>query len=197
MKKVWIGAGITILLIIIANITAQKLVPDRAVPIRVFAACLCVLIPSVIVLIILVGCTFENVKERGPKGKRDIKETLFLAFFTLLFLASMIFLGIRGTKAMKDIISGPIEQPIHRAYVKDRRERQYKSYTTNHYLICRTYDEKNEQFEVRINESELDNVKTVMSNAFDVYGLDGKYVLSYYENLKILEDFRLLEEASD
>lgn len=194
MKKAWIGAGITILLIIIANITAQKLVPDRAVPISVFAGCLCLLIPSVIVLIILVGGTFENVKERGPKGKRDIKGTLFLVFFTLLFLASMVLFGVRGVKAMKDIVNGPIEQPIHRAYVKDRRERQYKSYTTNHYLICRTYDEKNEQFKVRINENKLDNVKKVMSDAFDVYGLDGKYVLSYYENLKILEVFRLLED---
>lgn len=195
MKKFWIGEGITILLIIIANITAHKLASDRAVPISVFSACLCLFILMVPVIIVLCKFTFEHVKQENRKGKRDISGTIVIALLGLVFLGTSVGMGIRGTRAMKDIINGPIEQPVYKTSLKDRRESNgYRSRTTNYYLICRTYDEKNKPLEVKVNKSKLDDVKDARVDGFALYGFEDKYILRYFENLKILFDLQVLEQ---
>ena len=67
MKKILIGAGSSIVVIIIANITAQKLVPERALPISVFSACLCFFIPLAISFVMLLIAAIKNLKENKPK----------------------------------------------------------------------------------------------------------------------------------
>lgn len=50
---------------------------------------------------------------------------------------------------------------------------------------------------VRVNEEKLDKVDTTMlvsSYIFEsIYGLDDRYMLYYYENLKILVDLEVLK----
>jgi len=71
MKKLWIGTGIIIYIIIIGNIIAQKLVPDRALPISVFAACLCLCIPMLLTAVWICICAIEEIKECNRKGKLE------------------------------------------------------------------------------------------------------------------------------
>ncbi len=205
MKKIWIGAGISILVIIITNITAQKLVPERALPISVFSACLCLFIPFAIAFVLLVIEAIKNAKEKTPKTKKGkgkkkekFKETLAFSFFILAAGMFLTFLSIRGTNAMKDLINGPTEQAIHRVYLKDRKKRNHytKSNKKQTYLICRTYDENNTPLEIKVDKSEVDYIKDVMRDGFDVYGMDDKYVVYYFKNLNNFVDIQVLDPES-
>lgn len=205
MKKFWIGAGISIIVIIIANITAQKLVPERALPISVFSACLCLFIPSAIGFVLLVIATIQTAKEKTPKAKKRIgkKKGKFkdaLAFSFLILAAGMVltFLSIRGANAMKDLVNGPTEQAIHRVYLKERKKRNHytKSNKRQQYLICRTYDKNNTPMEIKVDKSKVDYIKDVMRDGFDVYGMDDKYVVYYFKNLNNFVDIQVLDPES-
>lgn len=119
MKKVWIGEGITILLIIIASIIANKLLPDdRSLPLGVFSACLCLFIWAATVTVIMILSLFQEIKGTSRKSKKDISGIVVMGIVVLFSLAASVMLGIRGTKAMKDTINGPVEQPIHNTSLK-------------------------------------------------------------------------------
>lgn len=199
MKKVWIGEGITILLIIIASIIANKLLPDdRSLPLGVFSACLCLFIWAATVTVIMILSLFQEIKGTSRKRKKDISGIVVMGIVVLFSLAASVMLGIRGTKAMKDTINGPVEQPIHNTSLKKRHVYRYRrSSTDRYYLYCYTLDEKNELLKVRVNEEKLDKVDTTMlvsSYIFEsIYGLDDRYMLYYYENLKILVDLEVLK----
>lgn len=205
MKKFWIGAGISIIVIIIANITAQKLVPERALPISVFSACLCLFIPWAIGFVLLVIATIQTAKEKTPKAKKRIgkkkekfKEALGLSFLILVAGMALTILSIRGTNAMKDLINGPTEQTIHRVYLKERKKRNHytKSNKRQTYLICRTYDKNNTPLEIKVDKSKVDYIKDVMRDGFDVYGMDDKYVVYYFKNLNNFVDIQVLDPES-
>lgn len=199
MKKVWIGEGITILLIIIASIIANKLLPDeRSLPLGVFSACLCLFIWVATVTVIMILSLFQEIKGASRKRKKDISGIVVMGIVVLFSLAASVMLGIRGTNAMKDTINGPVEQPIHNTSLKKRHVYRYRrSSTDRYYLYCYTLDEKNELLKVRVNEEKLDKVDTTMlvsSYIFEsIYGLDDRYMLYYYENLKILVDLEVLK----
>lgn len=199
MKKVWIGEGITILLIIIASIIANKLLPDdRSLPLGVFSACLCLFIWVATVTVIMILSLFQEIKGASRKRKKDISGIVVMGIVVLFSLAASVMLGIRGTNAMKDTINGPVEQPIHNISLKKRHVYRYRrSSTDRYYLYCYTLDEKNELLKVRVNEEKLEKVDTTMlvsSYIFEsIYGLDDRYMLYYYENLKILVDLEVLK----
>lgn len=209
MKKILIGAGSSILVIIVANITAQKLVPERALPISVFSACLCFFIPLAIPFVILLIAAIKNLKENEPKEnkrnrnnknskKEKFKETLAFSFFIVAFGFGLTFVTIRGTNAMKDLIHGPTEQRIHRAYIKTKKKRNHytKSNKRQQYLICRTYDKNNTPMEIKVNENKVDYINDVMRDGFDVYGMDDKYVVYYFKNLNTFVDMKVLDPES-
>ena len=206
MKKFWIGAGISIIVIIIANITAQKLVPERALPISVFSACLCLFIPLAISFVMLLIADIKNLKENKPNGnkrkgnnkafkKEKFKETLALSFLIVAFGLGLTIITIRGANAMKDLVNGPTEQAIHRVYLKERKKRNHytKSNKRQQYLICRTYDKNNTPMEIKVDKSKVDYIKDVMSDGFDVYGMDDKYVVYYFKNLNKFVDIQVLD----
>ncbi len=199
MKKVWIGEGIAILLIIIASIIANKLLPDdRALPLGVFSACLCMFILAVTVTVIIIPSLFQEIKGTSRKRKKDISGIVVMGIVILLSLAGSVTLGIRGTRALKDTINGPVEQPIHQTDLKKRHVYRYRrSSTTNYYLYCYTYDEKNELLKVRVNEGKLDDVDTARLVSSYIYGEDDRYMLLYYENLKILVDLEVLKRKQE
>ncbi len=199
MKKVWIGEGIAILLIIIASIIAHKLLPDdRALPLGVFSACLCLFILAVTAIVIIIPSLFQEIKVTSRKRKKDVSGIVVIGVVVLLSFAASVFFGIRGTNAMKDMISGPVEQPIHNTSLKKQHRYRYRrSSTTNYYLYCYTYDEKNELLKVRVDEGKLDDVDTTRFVGSYIYGSDDKYMLCYYENLKILVDLQVKKVASE
>ncbi len=198
MKKLWTGTGITILIIIIGNIIAQKLVPDRAVLISVFVACLCLLIPTLLTTVLFSIAIFEDIKERNPKGKKDISVLIAPIIFELVLFVTLAWVGIRGVNAAKDIINGPIEQPVYFAYINKTRTYGYRTRRTNYYLRCRTDDGKSERLKIRVNESKLDDVYAVKSKAESEYGFfEAKYIVNYYENLKILKELQMVELPVD
>ena len=200
MKKVWIGEGIAILLIIIASIIADKLLPDdRGLPLGVFSVCLCLFILAVTVAVIILSSLFQEIKGTRRKRKKDISGIVVMVIIILIWLAGTITLGIRVTRALKDTINGPVEQPIHNTDLKSRHVYRYRrSSTTHYYLYCYTLDEKNELLKVRVNEEKLDKVDTTrLVGSYiceSVYGLEeDRYMLYYYENLKILVDLEVLK----
>ena len=207
IKKVWIGEGIAILLIIIASIIANKLLPDdRALPFSVFSACLCLFILAVTVTVIIIPSFLQEIKETickgkknaGRKSKKDISGIVVIGIVVLFCLAVSVMLGIRGTRALKDTISGPVEQPIYNVSLKKQHRYRYRrGSTTYYYLYCDTYDEKNEPLKVRVDESELNDIDTTMlvgSYIYEsIYESDAKYMLYYYENLKIFVDLEVLQ----
>ncbi|MBE5930204.1 MAG: hypothetical protein E7268_03970 [Lachnospiraceae bacterium] len=200
MKKVWIGEGIAILLIIIASIIANKLLPeDRTLPLGVFSACLCLLILAMTVVAIIIPSLFQEIKGTGRKRKKDVSGIIVMVIIILIWLAGTVQLGIRGTRALKDTINGPVEQPIHNTSLKKRHVYRYRgSSTDRYYLYCYTLDEKNELLKVRVNEEKLDKVDTTMLVGSyiceSIYGLEeDRYMLYYYENLKILVDLEVLK----
>lgn len=207
MRKVWIVEGISILLIIIASIIAHKLLPDdRALPLSVFSTCLCLFILAVTVTVIIIPSLFQEIKETSCKGKKnagrkkkkDISGILVIGVVILLLLAASVMLGIRGTRALKDMISGPVEQPIYNLSLKKQRRYRYRrGSTTCYYLYCDTYDEKTESLKVRVDEGELEDIDTTMLVGTyiynSIYGSDAKYMLYYYENLKIFVDLEVLQ----
>lgn len=198
MKKLWIGTGITICIIIIGNIIAQKLVPDRALPISVFAACLCLSIPMLLIAVWICMCAIEEIKECNRKGKWDISGMIVQAIVILFFLATLVSTGIRGVKAMKDIVNGPIEQPVCFSYIKKTKSLGYRTRRTNYYLMCRTDDDKSERLKIRVNESKLKEVYAVRWEAQSKYGfLEDKYIVCYFENLKILHELKMVEPLVD
>lgn len=200
MKKVWIGEGIAILLIIIASIIANKLLPeDRGLPLGVFSACLCMFILAVTVVAIIIPSLFQEIRGTSRKRKKDVIEIIVMVIIILIWLAGTVQLGIRGTRALKDTINGPVEQPIHKTDLKKRHVYRYRrSSTDRYYLYCYTLDEKNELLKVRVNEEKLDKVDTTMLVGSyiceSIYGLEeDRYMLYYYENLKILVDLEVLK----
>ena len=200
MKKVWIGEGITILLIIIASIIAHKLLPDdRALPLGVFSVCLCLFILAVTVAVIILSSLFQEIKGTRRKRKKDISGIVVMVIIILIWLAGTITLGIRVTRALKDTINGPVEQPIHNTSLKKRHVYRYRrSSTDRYYLYCYTLDEKNELLKVRVNEEKLDKVDTTMLVGSyiceSIYGLEeDRYMLYYYENLKFLVDLEVMK----
>lgn len=209
MKKIRIGAGISIIVIIIANITAQKLVPERALPISVFSACLCLFIPLAISFVMLLIADIKNLKENKPNGnkrkgnnkafkKEKFKETLALSFLIVAVGLGLTIITIRGANAMKDLVNGPTEQAIHRVYLKERKKRNHytKSNKRQQYLICRTYDKNNTPMEIKVDKSKVDYIKDVMRDGFDVYGMDDKYVVYYFKNLNNFVDIQVLDPES-
>ena len=201
MKKVWIGEGIAILLIIIASIIAHKLLPDdRALPLGVFSVCLCLFILAVTVAVIILSSLFQEIKGTRRKRKKDISGIVVMVIIILIWLAGTVQLGIRGTRALKDTINGPVEQPIHNTSLKKRHVYRYRrSSTDRYYLYCYTLDEKNELLKVRVNEGKLDDVDTTLFVGSyiceSIYGLEeDRYMLYYYENLKILVDLEVLKQ---
>ncbi len=201
MKKVWIGEGIAILLIIIASIIANKLLPgDRGLPLGVFSACLCLFILSVTVAVIILSSLFQEIKGTSRKRKKDISGIVVMVIIILIWLAGTVLLGIRVTRAMKDTINGPVEQPIHNTSLKKQHVYRYRrSSTDKYYLYCYTFDEKNELLKVRVNEEKLDKVDTTrLVGSYiceSIYGLEeDRYMLYYYENLKILVDLEVLKQ---
>ena len=91
MKKVWIGEGIAILLITIASIIANKLLPgDRGLPLGVFSACLCLFILSVTVAVIILSSLFQEIKGTSRKRKKDISGIVVMVIIILIWLAGMI-----------------------------------------------------------------------------------------------------------
>lgn len=209
MKKIWIGAGISIIVIIIVNITAQKLVPERALPISVFSACLCLFIPLAISFVLLLIADIKNLKENKPNGnkrkgnnkafkKEKFKETLALSFLIVAVGLGLTIITIRGANAMKDLVNGPTEQAIHRVYLKERKKRNHytKSNKRQQYLICRTYDKNNTPMEIKVDKSKVDYIKDVMRDGFDVYGMDDKYVVYYFKNLNNFVDIQVLDPES-
>ena len=199
MKKVCIGEGIAILLIIIASIIANKLLPDdRGLPLGVFSACLCLFILAVTVTVIIILSLFQEIKGTRRKRKKDISGIVVMCIVVLFSLAGSVSLGIRSTKALKDTINGPVEQPIHNTSLKKRHVYRYRGSSTDaYYLYCYTLDEKNKLLKVQVNKEKLDKVDTTMlvgSYIYEsIYGLDDKYMLYYYENLKILVDLEVLK----
>lgn len=209
MKKIRIGAGISIIVIIIANITAQKLVSERALPISVFSACLCLFIPLAISFVMLLIADIKNLKENKPNGnkrkgnnkafkKEKFKETLALSFLIVAVGLGLTIITIRGANAMKDLVNGPTEQAIHRVYLKERKKRNHytKSNKRQQYLICRTYDKNNTPMEIKVDKSKVDYIKDVMRDGFDVYGMDDKYVVYYFKNLNNFVDIQVLDPES-
>ena len=204
MKKVWIGEGIAILLIIIASIIAHKLLPDdRALPLGVFSVCLCLFILAVTVAVIILSSLFQEIKGTRRKRKKDISGIVVMVIIILIWLAGTVQLGIRGTRALKDTINGPVEQPIHNTSLKKRHVYRYRrSSTDRYYLYCYTLDEKNELLKVRVNEGKLDDVDTTLFVGSyiceSIYGLEeDRYMLYYYENLKILVDLEVLKRKQE
>lgn len=204
MKKVWIGEGIAILLIIIASIIANKLLPeDRGLPLGVFSTCLCLFILAVTVTAIIIPSFFQEIRGTGRKRKKDVIEIIVMVIIILIWLAGTVQLGIRGTRALKDTINGPVEQPIHKTDLKKRHVyRHRRSSTDRYYLYCYTLDEKNELLKVRVNEEKLDKVDTTMLVGSyiceSIYGLEeDRYMLYYYENLKILVDLEVMKEKPE
>lgn len=204
MKKVWIGEGIAILLIIIASIIAKKLLPDdRSLPLGVFSACLCMFIFAVTVAAIIIPSLFQEIRGTGRKSKKDVIEIIVMVIIILIWIAGTVQLGIRGTRALKDTINGPVEQPIHKTDLKKRHVYRYRrSSTDRYYLYCYTLDEKNELLKVRVNEEKLDKVDTTMLVGSyiceSIYGLEeDRYMLYYYENLKILVDLEVMKEKPE
>lgn len=137
---------------------------------------------------------FQEIKGTGRQGKKDISGIVVMVIVILIQLAGTITLGIRGTRALKDTINGPVEQPIHNTDLKSRYVYRYRrSGTTHYYLYCYTLDEKNELLKVRVHEEDLDKVDTTrLVGSYiceHIYGLEeDRYMLYYYENLKILVD---------
>ncbi len=204
MKKVWIGEGIAILLIIIASIIVKKLLPDdRTLPLGVFSACLCMFILAVTVTVIIVLSLFQEIKVTRRKRKKDISGIVVMVIIILIWIAGTVQLGIRGTRALKDTINGPVEQPIHNTSLKKRHVYRYRrSSTDRYYLYCYTLDEKNELLKVRVNEEKVDKVDTTrMVGSYiceSIYGLEeDRYMLYYYENLKILVDLEVMKEKPE
>lgn len=203
MKKVWIGEGITILLIIIASIIANKLLPDdRGLPLGVFSACLCLFILAVTVTVIIILSLFQEIKGTRCKRKKDISGIVVMCIVVLLSLEGSVSLGIRSTRALKDTIKGPVEQPIHNTSLKKRHVYRYRGSSTDaYYLYCYTLDEKNKLLKVQVNKEKLDKVDTTMlvgSYIYEsIYGSEDKYMLYYYENLKILVDFEVLKQKQE
>ena len=204
MKKVWIGEGIAILLIIIASIIAHKLLPDdRTLPLGVFSVCLCLFILAVTMAVIILSSLFQEIKGTRRKRKKDISGIVVMGIVILFWLAGTVTLGIRGTRALKDTINGPVEQPIHNTSLKKRHVYRYRrSSTDRYYLYCYTLDEKNELLKVRVNEEKLDKVDTTMLVGSyiceSIYGLEeDRYMLYYYENLKILVDLEVLKRKQE
>ena len=202
MKKVWIGDGIAILLIIIASIIiiTNKLLPeDRSLPLGVFSVCLCLFILAVTVAVIILSSLFQEIKGTKRKRKKDISGIVVMVIIILIWLAGTVQLGIRGTRALKDTINGPVEQRIHNTSLKKRHVYRYRrSSTDRYYLYCYTLDEKNDLLKVRVNEEKLDKVDTTMLVGSyiceSIYGLEeDRYMLYYYENLKILVDLEVLK----
>ena len=201
MKKVLIGEGIAILLIIIASVIANKLLPDdRALPLGVFSACLCLFILAVTVTVIIILSLFQEIKGTRRKRKKNISGIVVMCIVVLFSLAGSVSLGIRSTKALKDTIKGPVEQPIHNTSLKKRHVYRYRgSNTDEYYLYCYTLDEKNKLLKVQVNKEKLDKVDTTMLVGSyiceSIYGLeDDRYMLYYYENLKILVDLEVLKQ---
>ena len=199
MKKVLIGEGITILLIIIASVIANKLLPDdRGLPLGVFSASLCLFILAVTVAVIIILSLFQEIKGTRRKRKKDISGIVVMCIVVLFSLAGSVSLGIRSTKALKDTINGPVEQPIHNTSLKKRHVYRYRrSSTDEYYLYCYTLDEKNKLLKVQVNKEKLDKVDTTMlvgSYIYEsIYGSEDKYMLYYYENLKILVDLEVMK----
>ena len=130
--------------------------------------------------------------------KKDISGIVVMGIVILFWFAASVLLGIRSTRALKDTINGPVEQPIHKTDLKKRHVYRYRrTGTDNYYLYCYTFDEKNELLKVRVNEEKSDDVDTtrlVSSYIYgSIYGLDDRYMLYYYENLKILVDLEVLK----
>ena len=209
MKKILLGAGISILVVIIADIIAGKIVPERAFPIGVFSACVCFFIPLVISFVLLLIAVIDTLKENKQKKnnwkgnkKNSKKEKLKdILAFSLLFISvgmGLYFVTVRGANAMKDIVNGPTEQAIHRVYLKERKKRNHytKSNKRQQYLICRTYDENNTPLEIKVDKSKVDYIKDVMSDGFDVYGMDDKYIVYYFKNLNSFVDIEVLDPES-
>ena len=85
MKKVWIGEGITILLIIIASIITIKLLPeDRALPLGVFSVSLCLFILAVTVAVIILSSLFQEIKGTRRKRKKDISGIVVMGIIILI-----------------------------------------------------------------------------------------------------------------
>lgn len=195
-----IGEGITILLIIIASVIANKLLPDdRGLPLGVLSACLCLFILAVTVTVIIILSLFQEIKGTRRKRKKDISGIVVMCIVVLFSLAGSVSLGIRSTKALKDTIKGPVEQPIHNTSLKKRHVYRYRrSSTDEYYLYCYTLDEKNKLLKVQVNKEKLDKVDTTMLVGSyiceSIYGLEeDRYMLYYYENLKILVDLEVMK----
>ena len=64
--------------------------------------------------------------------------------------------------------------------------------------MCRTDDDKNEKLKIRVNESKLDEVYAVRWEAQSKYDfLEDKYIVCYFENLKILHELKMVELPVD
>ena len=72
----------------------------------------------------------------------------------------------------------------------------------NGMLSCYTLDEKNKLLKVQVNKEKLDKVDTTMLVGSyiceSIYGLEeDRYMLYYYENLKILVDLEVMKEKPE
>lgn len=152
--------------------------------------------------VIIILSLFQEIKGTRRKRKKDISGIVVMCIVVLFSLAGSVSLGIRSTRALKDTIKGPVEQPIHNTSLKKRHVYRYRRSSTDaYYLYCYTLDEKNKLLKVQVNKEKVDKVDTTMlvgSYIYEsIYGSEDKYMLYYYENLKILVDFEVLKQKQE
>ncbi len=121
------------------------------------------IILPVTLTVIVIPSLLQEIKETRRKRKNTVSGIIVIGMVILVSLASSVLFGFRSTRAMKDIINGPVEQPIHNTSLKKRHVYRYRrSSTDEYYLYCYTLDEKNKLLKVQVNKEKLDKVDTTM-----------------------------------
>lgn len=200
MKKIWIGVGISILVVAFGSTIAQKAVPDYIAPIRVLTGGLCVMIPLAVLIAVWGRLYLMDLKE--ALHKKSFDKDARSAFFTFLVLEMILlgafgFGGAQSVKAIADMVNGPTETVIYSAMLKEDSDRGYRgAERTFYHLTGITDDNEGEKMELKVSGEKMEEVDRVLKQAKWDYGLNAKYKVIYFENIGSLCEIQMLDSRN-
>ncbi|MBQ4536803.1 MAG: hypothetical protein II994_04195 [Lachnospiraceae bacterium] len=196
MKKIWIGVGISILVVAFGSTIAQKAVPDYIAPIRVLTGGLCIMIPLAVLIAVWGRLYLMDLKEALHKKSfdKDAKSAFFIILvLELILLGAFGFGGAQSVKAISDMVNGPRETVIYSAMLKEDSDRGYRGAERTFYHLTGITDEGREKMELKVSGEKMEEVDRVLKQAKWDYGLDAKYKVIYFENIGSLCEIQMLD----
>lgn len=192
MKKVWIGVGVAILVIVLAGIIAKKNVPVYSTPIDFLTIGLVIMLPMAVLLVYF----FRLFAKDFNIKKIDKAALAIFLLFEASFLVAFCFGGVRAIRATADIVSGPKEKVVTMAAITEEDYRGHKgAKRTICYMTGITDENERTVFKVKVPAEKLEDVKAVRKKGIEEYGYyDAQYRVCYFEHIDMLYELQLIEK---